>query len=72
MALAQTCVFDRQVGEVLNNAQVIRFDGSDLMIPAVGTGTFWTGILTFVRDANARAAVTEIQAGYPTIELYEG
>lgn len=64
--------FDRQVGEVLNDARVIRFDGSDLMIPAVGTGTFWTGIVDFVRDADARSAVAEIQKGYPTIELYEG
>lgn len=63
--------FDRRVGEVLNSARVMRFDGSDLMIPAVGTGTFWAGILDFVRDADARAAVAEIQKGYPTVGLTE-
>ena len=64
--------FDRQIGEVLSDARAIRFDGSDLMFPAVGTGTFWAGILDFVRDADARAAVAEIQKGYPADELSEG
>mgnify|MGYP001812697362 FL=1 len=64
--------FDRRVGEVLNSARVVRFDGSDLMLPAVGTGTFWAGIVDFVRDADARAAVAEIQKGYPMVEASEG
>lgn len=64
--------FDRQVGEVLSSARTVRFDGSDLMNPAVGTGTFWAGILDFVRNADARAAVAEIQKGYSGVDGSEG
>ena len=64
--------FDRHMGEILQSATVVRFDGSDLMIPAVGTGTFWSGMKSYVRNGDARAATTEIQAGYPTVELYKG
>jgi len=70
--------FDRRMWEVVRDADVVRFDGSDLMIPSVGTGTFWTGIVTFVQDGNAKAAVAEIQAGYPdtgslpTVETPQG
>lgn len=66
-----TSEFDRRIGEVLRQARTVRFDGSDLMTPAVGTGTFWSGMLTFVRTANARAAAAEIQAGYPVAEPFE-
>lgn len=64
--------FDRQIGEILDRTRTIRFDGSDMMIPAVGTGTFWTGILDLVRTGDARAATTAIQAGYATDESQEG
>ena len=63
--------FDRNIGEVLNQARTLRFDGSDLMIPAVGTGTFWSGMLTYVRDGNAREAAAEIQAGYASAEPFD-
>jgi len=66
-----TSEFDRRIGEVLRQARTVRFDGSDLMTPAVGTGTFWSGMLTFVRTANARATAAEIQAGYPVAEPFE-
>ncbi len=57
--------FDRRLGEILQNAAVVRFDGSDLMVPPVGTGTFWTGMQSYVRTGDARAAAAEIQAGFP-------
>ena len=57
--------FDRRMGEIIQRAEVVRFDGSDLMVSGVGTGTFWTGIQSYVRNGDARAAATEIQAGYP-------
>ena len=59
--------FDRRMWEVIRDADVVRFDGSDQMLPAVGTGTFWTGMVTFVRDGDAEAAAAAIQAGYPTV-----
>jgi len=33
---------------MLLNAKISRYDGSDMMPRAVGTGTFWTGILDYV------------------------
>jgi hypothetical protein len=56
--------FDRRMGEMIAEAPVVRFDGSDEMDPAVGSGTFWSGMRTFVRTANIQLAVEEIQAGY--------
>ncbi len=56
---------DRRMAEILNSADVIRLDGSDDMLPSVGTGTFWTGMVSYIRTGDAGAAATEIQAGYP-------
>lgn len=56
---------DRRMAEIMNGAEIIRLDGSDLMIPSVGTGTFWTGMQSYIRTGDARAAAVEIQAGYP-------
>ena len=57
--------FDRRMGSILQNADLIRFDGSDLMIPSVGTGTFWTGMVDLVRDGDAPKVAAQIQAGFP-------
>ncbi|MBO8140575.1 MAG: carbohydrate ABC transporter substrate-binding protein [Firmicutes bacterium] len=38
----------RAAAEVLINADVFRFDASDLMPAAVGSGAFWEGILMYV------------------------
>jgi len=59
--------FDRRMWEVIRDADVVRFDGSDQMLPSVGTGTFWTGMVTFVRNGDAAAAAAEIQTGFPTV-----
>jgi len=38
----------RKAWFILSNATVSRYDASDMMPGAVGTGTFWSGILDFV------------------------
>ena len=38
----------RRQAEILANADIIRFDGSDTMPGAVGTGSFWTGVTSYV------------------------
>jgi alpha-glucoside transport system substrate-binding protein len=58
---------DRRMAEILSGADVIRLDGSDDMIPLVGTGTFWTGMVSYIRTGDATTAVAEIQAGYPEV-----
>ena len=38
----------REMAELLNTADVFRFDGSDSMPAAVGSGAFWEGMLMYV------------------------
>ena len=55
----------RQMAEVLAQAETIRFDGSDLMPAAVGTGTFWTEMVNYVSGADAEAVLSTIEASWP-------
>ncbi|HZD23678.1 MAG TPA: carbohydrate ABC transporter substrate-binding protein, partial [Acidimicrobiia bacterium] len=53
--------------EILQNADPARFDGSDLMPAAVGSGTFWTDGTSFVNgDETAEEATAAIQASWPS------
>ncbi|MEM9505125.1 MAG: carbohydrate ABC transporter substrate-binding protein, partial [Cyanobacteria bacterium P01_E01_bin.43] len=58
-------VLTRNQAAVLQEADVIRFDGSDLMPGAVGTGTFWTGMVDYVGGTEAEAVLSEIEASWP-------
>ena len=58
----------RNSAAVLKSADLIRFDGSDLMPGAVGTGTFWTGIVDYVGGTDAAAVLNEIEASWPEAE----
>lgn len=42
----------RKAAEILAQAEVFRFDGSDLMPAAIGAGAFWTGVLDYVSGAD--------------------
>ncbi|WP_309224495.1 ABC transporter substrate-binding protein [Halomicronema sp. CCY15110] len=61
-------VLIRNQAAVLKEAAVIRFDGSDLMPGAVGTGTFWTGMVDYVGGAEAATVLAEIEASWPASE----
>ena len=53
--------------EILANAEVIRFDGSDLMPADVGAGTFWSEGTSFVNgDIDAATAAANIDASWPS------
>jgi alpha-glucoside transport system substrate-binding protein len=56
----------RQEAEILTSAKTIRFDGSDLMPAAVGTGTFWKGMVDYVGGKDLEAVLEEIDASWPT------
>jgi alpha-glucoside transport system substrate-binding protein len=45
---------------------VFFFDGGDLMDPAVGQGTFWTGMVEFSRGADLDQILADIEAGWPS------
>ena len=55
----------RQMATVLAQAETIRFDGSDLMPAAVGSGTFWTGMVNYVSGADVDAVLSAIEASWP-------
>jgi alpha-glucoside transport system substrate-binding protein len=53
--------------EILNTADVARFDGSDLMPADVGAGTFWSEGTSLVNgDIDAATAAATIQASWPS------
>ncbi len=63
-ATAYGTELDRRLGELVQSAEVVRFDGADLMPPAVGTGTFWDGMVDLVAGAPLDRVLAEIQSGY--------
>lgn len=52
--------------EILSTAEVVRFDGSDLMPTAVGAGSFWTEGTSFINgQLTAEEAAAAIDATWP-------
>jgi alpha-glucoside transport system substrate-binding protein len=56
----------RQFAEILANAGTFRFDGSDLMPGAVGTGSFWTGVVDYVNGGDLATILAGIDASWPS------
>ncbi|HEY8426041.1 MAG TPA: ABC transporter substrate-binding protein [Limnochordales bacterium] len=52
----------RKAAQILVSAQVFRFDGSDLMPAAVGSGAFWEGILRYVGGEDLDSVLESIEA----------
>ena len=58
---------DRGVAEIILNASSVRFDGSDLMPGAVGAGSFWKGMTSYVSGSiDLDTALEEIDASWPS------
>ncbi len=56
----------RKVAEILQNATTFRFDASDLMPSAVGSGSFWKSMTSFVSGSiDEDTALKEIDASWP-------
>jgi alpha-glucoside transport system substrate-binding protein len=57
---------DRVVGAAIVNAGTLRFDGSDAMPGAVGAGTFWKEMTSFVSGSeDLTTALKNIDASWP-------
>jgi alpha-glucoside transport system substrate-binding protein len=57
----------REVGEIAANADVFRFDASDLMPTEVGGGTFWTGMVEWTSGDKTTEEVTQqIEESWPS------
>lgn len=55
----------RRQAELLMNAETIRFDGSDLMPPSVGTGTFWSGVVNYLNGKELERVLQNIEDSWP-------
>ena len=59
-------VIDKKVAETIANASAVRFDASDLMPGAVGAGSFWKSMTSFVSGSiDEDTALKEIDASWP-------
>jgi alpha-glucoside transport system substrate-binding protein len=48
-----------------DSSTVFRFDGSDLMPAAVGTGTFWKGMIDWLNGKDTTTVLSEIESSWP-------
>ena len=55
----------KKQAEFLGDAETIRFDGSDMMPGAVGTGTFWSGVVEYVAGEPVEEVLDTIEASWP-------
>ena len=55
---------DRRYAEILDAADTVRFDASDMMPGAVGTGTFWTGMVDWTQGEDLDDVLPAIDAGF--------
>jgi alpha-glucoside transport system substrate-binding protein len=58
-------VLSKKQAKLLTTAEIVQFDGSDGMPGAVGTGTFWSGIMDFVAGASAAEVTDKIEYYWP-------
>ncbi len=56
----------RNIAKLAANADVFRFDASDLMPKQVGSGTFWTGMVSWLEGDSSEDALTAIEESWPT------
>lgn len=57
---------ERAQAELLLNAEVFRFDASDLMPGAVGAGSFWSGMVDYVSGVDLDTVLSNIDASWPS------
>jgi alpha-glucoside transport system substrate-binding protein len=68
---AYSSELERSMAEIASNADVFRFDGSDLMPKEVGSGTFWTGMVDWMQGASSQEAASAIESSWPQSEEEE-
>ena len=59
-------VVSRKQAELLTTAEIVRFDASDAMPGAVGTGTFWSGMMDYVSGKSAETVTEKVERYWPT------
>ncbi len=56
---------DRGIAEIMLNADTVRFDASDMMPGAVGTGSFWTGMVDYIQGDDLDTVLQRIDDSWP-------
>jgi alpha-glucoside transport system substrate-binding protein len=56
---------NRGAAQMVMDADVVRFDASDLMPAEVGAGSFWTGIVDYVNGVALDTVLANIDASWP-------
>ena len=57
--------WSRGYADILQNADTVRFDASDLMPGQVGTGSFWTGMTNWVAGDDLGTVLGNIDESFP-------
>ncbi|MDN5766420.1 MAG: extracellular solute-binding protein [Humibacillus sp.] len=55
----------KKIAEIANDADVLRFDGSDVMPKVVGSGTFWTEMVKWENGQSSQQTADNIEASWP-------
>lgn len=55
----------KKMAEIAGQADVFRYDGSDLMPKEVGSGSFWTGMVKWMSGQSSQATADAIEASWP-------
>lgn len=55
----------RAIAELAAGADIFRYDGSDVMPKAVGSDTFWTGMVDWINGESTQDVLTTIEDGWP-------
>ncbi|GAA3446170.1 ABC transporter substrate-binding protein [Planomonospora venezuelensis] len=57
---------DKLSAEIMRDPDTtVRFDGSDMMPAAVGTGSFWTGMTDWIKGEDTETVLAEIEKSWP-------
>lgn len=56
----------RNIATLAADADVFRFDASDLMPKAVGSDSFWTGMVDWINGASSQETLDAIEESWPT------
>ncbi len=63
---ASSPILQQAITILQDPATTFRFDASDLMPSAVGAGTFWAGMNSFVNGTPTATVLEQIEAGWPS------
>ena len=65
-ANASSAILSQAITILQDENTTFRFDASDLMPGAVGSGTFWTGMVDWINGASTDDVLASIEAGWPS------